>query len=149
MREQQTNCWTVPGAQALCIPTNGTITKNGHGVMGRGVALQARHMFMALPMDLGWHLETHGNHVGIIRAAVALLPAPTLIAFPVKHQWREDADLELIARSADELIVLTNQHKWSLVVLPRPGCGNGRLEWAAVKPILEPKLDDRFLVVWQ
>lgn len=35
----------------------------------------------------------------------------------------------------------------SFLILPRPGCGNGRLRWEDVRKILEPILDDRFTVV--
>jgi hypothetical protein len=31
--------------------------------------------------------------------------------------------------------------------MPRPGCGNGKLDWRVVRLILRPYLDDRFTVV--
>ena len=37
--------------------------------------------------------------------------------------------------------------KWQVVVLPRPGCGNGRLDWFLVERTIAPWLDDRFVVV--
>jgi len=68
-----------------------------------------------------------------------------LFTFPTKRRWHEKADLELIARSASQLIALT-RGEFREVYLPRPGCGNGGLAWTAVKPILEV-LPDKFIVI--
>ena len=36
---------------------------------------------------------------------------------------------------------------WSKVLIPRPGCGYGELNWQDIKPLLESILDDRFISV--
>jgi hypothetical protein len=36
---------------------------------------------------------------------------------------------------------------WTTVIMPRPGCGNGRLRWQDVSKVLSDILDDRFVVV--
>lgn len=134
-------------ADARVITTNGSVKTSGRAVMGRGCALQATQRYAFLQLTLGKAIQAHGNHV-------ALLVEPTgdaaLCSFPVKHAWMERADLILIAQSATELRELTNAKGWLSVVLPRPGCGNGGRKWASeVRPILQPILDDRFLVVTQ
>lgn len=35
------------------------------------------------------------------------------------------------------------------VVLPRPGCGNGRLVWADVKPVLAGLPDEVLIITWR
>jgi hypothetical protein len=70
-----------------------------------------------------------------------------LIAFPVKHVWSDPADPDLIVASAHSLVCLADQRGWQRVLIPRPGCGNGRLNWADVRALLADILDDRFVVV--
>jgi hypothetical protein len=143
--EQQTDIWSTD-AQAICVTTNGCITYSGRGVMGRGVAKQAAVRFPRMERILGKHLRLHGNHVGVLRRE---LDEPVIVAFPVKQLWNEEASTSLIVQSVKELVALTDQEGWTAVVLPRPGCGNGRLRWEAVKPLIESFLDDRFLIVHQ
>lgn len=42
---------------------------------------------------------------------------------------------------------MADKFGYSEVVLPRPGAGNGGLEWKDVRPILEEILDDRFTIL--
>lgn len=131
------------GVDALCITTNGYVKQNGRAVMGRGTAYQARQQFPGIDRILGEKILATGNHVTV------LIPgglSPAVVAFPVKHTWDQPARPTLIEQSAYELLDLTIKQGWSFVALPRPGCGNGSLSWASVKPILEPILDDRFLI---
>lgn len=149
MREAFGDLWTMR-ADAVCITTNGYVTTAGRGVMGRGVAAQAKRRFPGIDKALGEALTKNGNHVQIIAwwgDGVAL------VAFPVKHVWRDAADLGLIRRSCAELVVLADNPRgkagrtWERILLPRPGCGNGRLRWEDVSPIVEPLLDDRVVIV--
>ena len=139
------NIWDEP-CNAICITTNGFIKKNGELVMGRGIAKQAQARWDWLAKELGAQVKDSGNNVYAVRLDSGLL----LISFPVKHNWWEKADLELIERSAIQLHSFLNH--WDLkkeakVLLPRPGCGNGQLKWEDVKPVIEPILDDRVWVV--
>lgn len=144
MIEVTGNLWTYP-ADARVITTNGTVKKDGSCVMGRGCALEAKTKYPYLAKQLGKAILDTGNHT---RCLVEEPPNDLfLVAFPVKHNWWEKADLDLIKRSASELAVLTTANRWNTVVLPRPGCGNGKLKWEDVKQILEPVLDDRFHVI--
>ena len=70
-----------------------------------------------------------------------------LITLPVKHNWREKADLRLIEESCGSLVHHVDNLHLLEVYMVRPGCGNGGLDWKDVKPILEKYLDDRFVMV--
>lgn len=127
----------------IVITTNGTVKKDGSCVMGRGVAKEAKDRYPKLPYELGEQILKVGNclhHWG----------DKGLLFFPVKHNWWEKADLELIEKSTKELQeffdkVITDYP--TPVYMVRPGCGNGGLDWKDVKPILGKYLDDRFVIV--
>ena len=141
------NLWTYP-ADVRVITTNGSVRQDGMAVMGRGCALEATKLFPDLQADLGEALEG-GNRCYLLgNTYTGHGTSFILMTFPVKHKWMERADLALIRKSALELVIYANNDPtWKVIVLPRPGCGNGRLSWPNVKEILEPILDDRFRVI--
>lgn len=108
-------------------------------------AFEAKRKWDGLPLQIGLHILHHGNVVGLFQCYA---PDTLLFTFPVKHEWHQKADLDLIRRSAEQLVVeVSKLTKRGPVVLPRPGCGNGHLSWDTVRPVLEPILDDRFHVI--
>lgn len=115
----------------LVIPTNGSVRRDGCAVMGRGLALQAARRFPEISMVLGHALQDSG----LYGPRVVLLPH-RLLAFPVKWNWNESADLDLIERSAGKLAAWLRRSEES-IVMPCVGCGNGRLAWARVRLRLE------------
>ena len=153
MPEVYKDLWSIV-APATIITTNGFVKKDGNAVMGRGCALEAAKRWPDLPLELGACLRDSGNHVFDLKQ-VALTKetdelieswTTTLITFPVKHNWWERADIDLIVRSTQELIGLVDRMGWQQVVMPRPGCGNGQLEWSGVKVVIEDLLDRRFII---
>jgi hypothetical protein len=141
MIEALVDLWEEP-CDARCITTNGFVKNNGRLVMGAGVAGQAQSKYPDLPKHWGNRVKLEGNHVLID----ILSDDSIFFTFPVKHKWFEKAELELIERSAKELVVYLDKYAFlQKVLLPLPGCGNGQLSWADVKPVIAPILDDR---VW-
>lgn len=136
MLEANGNLWDFDGYKV--ITTNGFIKKNGECVMGRGCAKEASIRYPKLPYELGMAIKEFGNHV-------LCFDKYQLVTFPVKHNWWEKADLELIKESAKELLRFSYLGN---IFLPRPGCGNGQLTWDEVKPVIEPILkSNNFIVV--
>jgi hypothetical protein len=144
MLEAKGNIWYLDG-DALCITTNGFVKKDGTCVMGRGIAKEAAGLRPELPAILGSLIQSKGNHVHVLDYDSHY--RQWVLSFPVKHNWFEKADIKLIKRSAEELVVKADELEWERVLLPRPGCGNGKLNWEEVKAVLEPILDDRFVAV--
>lgn len=127
---------------ALCITTNGFVKRNGECVMGRGIALTIKQRFPKVPFKLGTLINERGNHVHVI----GKFKHGRLLSFPTKHHWREDSDINLIERSCYELEQFIDERGYTKVLLPRPGCGNGKLKWEHVKPVIERVLSDRVYI---
>lgn len=145
MKEAIGNLWDFYAAgHKIVITTNGMIKRNGDCVMGRGCALEAAKRFPKLPGELGFKISCAGHQ------RVWWWADYNLYTFPTKHNWREKADIELIARSARQLascVPVSCDYSQKDIVVPRPGCGNGGLRWQDVKPVLDAILDDRFVSI--
>ncbi len=139
MREIHGDLWAFYGRAVIAVTTHGHVTARGECPMPRGCARQARERFPALPRLLGALVSARGNHVFEVVEGI--------VNFPVEHHWLENPDLRLIERSAAELVALADARGWLEVIVPRPGCGGGGLEWAVVRSILERHFDDRFRVI--
>lgn len=142
MREIIGNIWDFenqPNA-LIVVPTNGYVNARGACVMGRGVALDAAKKYPVLPYDLGTCIKYSGNKV-------YRLSGYGIITFPVKHTWKEMADLALIESSAQQLAEMRLPQKKYAVFMPRVGCGNGNRRWEEVKPILDTWLTGEYTIV--
>ncbi len=145
MKEVQGNLWDYhKQGNWIVITTNGTIRKDGACVMGRGVALQAKTRFPKLPYELGELLEAHGNKL-------FMFGEYKIITLPVKHNWFEVADLNLIEEGLKELATVREDSGGLIsgtIYMVRPGCSNGKRDWESeVKSICEKYLDDTFVIV--
>jgi hypothetical protein len=136
---------------AICITTNMSTKRNGKAVMGAGIAKDAKSRFHGIDEDLGKIIREKGSVVFPIRdenfSVEKGCKEITIVCLPTKFEWWEQASLSLVEESVRKLVNLTNERGWKKVILPRPGVMNGKLDWEAVKPILEKYLDERFLVI--
>jgi len=123
--------------EIIVITTNGSLTRDGRAIFGRGVARQAALRFPELADELGKLLAVQGSHVFDLGNGV--------VTFPVEETPWSLPDLRIIARSARELRLLADHSGWQRIIVPRPGCGG--LSWKEVKPLLESCFDHRFLVI--
>ena len=139
MKEVIGNLWDTP-ADWRCITTNAVINRDGELVMGRGCALEAAQKFPGLRKYAARRVAVNGN-------VVQAVSQHRLILFPVKDRWDQPAKLSLILRSAIRLAELCDEHDLGQILLPRPGCGNGQLDWPAVKAVIENVLPDNVSVI--
>lgn len=128
---------------AICITTNGHVKKDGTCVMGRGCAKEALERWPNIGKVLGAKITARKNQCYLLGYVGKFAVA----SFPVKHHWRQNADLDLIEQSCKQIKQLADKHNWKVIVIPRPGCGNGKLDWEQVKPILKQELDNRFRII--
>jgi hypothetical protein len=123
----------------VAITTSSMLTKNGKAIMLRGCARQARDRFPDLPQILGEQLLNHGRHVFDLGRRI--------VSFPVEVDPFRNPELKIIEESCRELVELTDYKSWRKVIVPRPGCGGGGLEWPVVRPVLQRYFDERFYVI--
>lgn len=133
--------WEYAPSVVIAITTNGSLTRDGRAIFGRGVAKQAVLRYPGLAEKLGRLLAEGGNHVFDLEHGI--------VTFPVEETPWSLPDLRIIARSAEELRLMADRSGWERVVVPRPGCGGGGLAWKDVLPLLAPWFDDRFTVISQ
>lgn len=135
--------------EAVCVTTNGIVKPNGHAVMGKGIALDANKKF-GLSLRLGTYLNQYGNRAFNLGKYVneANSQIFTIFSFPTKHDWKNNSDIELIKKSAKELMEMCDKFNITKCYLTPPGCSCGKLDYEnTVKPFLSEILDDRFVVV--
>lgn len=161
---------------AIAITTNGACDKYGNAVMGRGCAKEAVQEWPTFKLStrLGKILRVSGNHVALLVNHQDEPILYSIISFPVKCTsavckedksnvlprlrsqfrsgslvpgWATYSSMELILQSSHELIELLNKENFDSVILPRPGCGNGGLNWVDVKKEIEKILDDRVYII--
>ena len=142
MREVSGDLWELHEKGAIvCITTNGAVSRQGRAQLLRGCARQAAGRFPDLASRLGALIAADGNHVHDLGGG--------LVSFPVEETPYDNPDPDIIRRSAMELVELADRRHWQEIILPRPGCGSGGLDWKDVRPHIEPLLDDRFVVITQ
>lgn len=143
MGQARADLWSAP-ADLRCITTNGQTRADGAAVMGRGCAREATRLIGGIEYKLGGLLRKYGNRP----FRLCRYNGADLASFPVKHHWKETADPALIERSAHQLVQMADRFGYRNVLIPRPGCGNGGLDWQSrVRPILAAILDERFTIL--
>lgn len=142
MREMKGDIWKTAKEfnGFMVVPTNGFVKVNGECVMGRGLAYQAKTKYPELPKLLGDRIKKDGN-------VVQILGKHRIITFPVKHNWWERANLELMEKSFRKLRrEILNTHSILAsgpIFISHVGCGNGHLDWEKeVRPLMKRYLGD-------
>ena len=68
-------------------------------------------------------------------------PGRRLVMFPVKNSWKDEASLEIIARSSQKLVRLLGMATLpDVCIMPMVGCGFGERRPEDVLPVIEPIL---------
>lgn len=123
------------------ITTNGFVKNDGTLVMGAGIAKDVQRLQKNLPAYLGDMVLAWGNRPYLLPGNLATLP--------VKHHWKDRADIDLINTSLRRLRDLWSSVGRPRLYLPRPGCGNGKLSWYSVRPFVEDVFgNEEGVTVW-
>jgi hypothetical protein len=146
MRTDVGDLWTYP-ADARCVTTNGTVRADGTLSVGAGTAAEAGRRYPGLAKYLGEVVGRYGNVPYLYPVTRHKPPGGWVVSFPTKERWYNPAAITTVENSARVLVKMADEMGWHTVVLPPPGCGAAELTWDQVRPVLEPLLDDRFVVL--
>jgi hypothetical protein len=140
IKEDIRKLWKL--GEIVCVTINGYIKKDGSAVMGRGNALAMADMIPELPHRLGEYLKTAGLKVGFFYERIIAFPVKPK-SCPIDHALADvrylyinsssvpgyhcKASVELISKSAKELVELAKTMADKNIYLPLPGIGNGGL----------------------
>ena len=146
--------WSLYGAEetALVIPTHATRSLSGAVVINarNEWMKEAQRRFPGFKSHLGQVLRKHGN-------VCAFFYDYTVLTFPIRREWYNPADLELIQQSTAKLADITKMFpalkfyipKLTDEVLQRGQSHDAmreRISWEIVKPVLAQLSDQVFVM---
>jgi len=126
------------------------ITVNCEGVMGAGIAFDAKNRWPEIYDLYSKKCELNGFHVGEIMWADSVSKKVAL--FPSKKLWRAPSKLSYLSDGLDTLRTDIDRMSITSIALPHLGCSNGGLTWSEVKPLIVEKLsriDGLLVELWK
>ena len=117
-------------------------TVNTVGVMGKGIALMFKERFPENYQAYAAACKAETVRVGemFVSAGVELAGPRWIINFPTKKHWLHPTKLEWVRDGLAALKAVIREKQIRSIALPPLGCGNGGLEWAVVRPLIESSL---------
>ena len=113
-------------------------TVNTVGVMGKGIALEFKNRYPDMFCRYQELCESKQLDVG--RLFLWRKSEKWVLLFPTKKHWRNPSKLEYIESGLQKFVENWDKLGAEAVAFPRLGCGNGGLDWAEVKPLMEKYL---------
>ena len=121
-------------------------TVNTVGVMGKGIAKEFKDRYPN--MFKSYKTLCAKGEIDIGRLQLWRDENQWIINFPTKTTWKKPSKIEYIEQGLDVFVSSYKEMGISSVAFPPLGCGNGNLEWAEVKKIMERYLNNIDLSVY-
>lgn len=113
-------------------------TVNTVGVMGKGIALAFKKAYPQNFEEYKKAVEEGRVKIGsLFVTQTGLLQPKYIINFPTKKHWRHPSKLSYVQKGMASLVEIIEEKDIRSVAIPPLGCGNGKLNWDEVKPIME------------
>jgi O-acetyl-ADP-ribose deacetylase (regulator of RNase III) len=114
-------------------------TVNCVGVMGKGIALQFKNKWPENYDAYKAACKAKQVRPGkmMVFDAGAYAQPHYIINFPTKDHWRGNSRLEYIRDGLVDLVAKVQELGIKSLAMPPLGCGNGGLDWADVRPMIE------------
>lgn len=113
-------------------------TVNTVGVMGKGIALEFKRRYPEMFSYYKKQCDKHSLVIGELMLWYA--PDHWLLQFPTKEHWRNPSKIEYIEKGLMTFVRKYADYNISSIAFPKLGCGNGELDWAEVKVVMEKYL---------
>jgi O-acetyl-ADP-ribose deacetylase (regulator of RNase III) len=119
-------------------------TVNTVGVMGKGIALMFKEAFPENRRLYEAACKRGELRVGrmFVTQRPGLVGPRWIINFPTKEHWRGQSREQWIREGLADLRRVVEENRIRSIALPPLGCGNGGLEWSAVRTLIEGALRD-------
>ncbi len=111
-------------------------TVNTVGVMGKGLALQFKKAFPESFASYERACASGEIVTGRVHVVERLTSPRFIVNFPTKRDWRQPSKLEYVRDGLRDLVARVRELGIASIAVPPLGCGNGGLEWSAVKPLI-------------
>ena len=113
-------------------------TVNTVGIMGKGIALMFKEQFPDNFAAYERACKSGDVHIGkmFVTENKELFGPKWLINFPTKTHWRVRTRTEWIEEGLADLVRVIKEKNIRSIAVPPLGCGNGGLEWKAVRPLI-------------
>lgn len=115
-------------------------TVNTVGVMGKGIALSFKQAYPQMFNAYREACEKKTFQMGNLMLWREV--DHWILLFPTKENWRNPSKLEYIELGLKKFVKKYFSMGITSIAFPRLGCGNGGLNWKAVKPLMERYLKD-------
>lgn len=115
-------------------------TVNCVGVMGKGIALEFKRRYPAMFKEYVSMCER-----GLVNPGVPFCfngGGHQILNFPTKNHWKARSRIDDIERGLKHLRARYRDWNIESIAVPPLGCGNGGLDWADVRVLIEKYLGD-------
>lgn len=120
-------------------------TVNTVGVMGKGIALHFKELFHENFVQYKEACKNGELKVGrmlVVRDSCESLGERLIINFPTKMHWRNPSEYGYVEEGLKALHEVIVNEGLKEIAIPPLGCGNGGLDWATVRGMIEQGLGD-------
>ncbi len=113
---------------------------NTVGVMGKGIAKSFKERYPEMFGEYKWLCDRGELRTGTLQLWRG--PDKWVLNFPTKTTWRLPSTLPYVREGLEKFVASYENLGITSISFPPLGCGNGNLDWADVKPLIESYLQD-------
>jgi O-acetyl-ADP-ribose deacetylase (regulator of RNase III) len=115
-------------------------TVNVVGVMGKGIALEFKNCY---PEMFRYYQQLCDEKIlDVGKLSLWKSEDKWILLFPTKKHWRNPSKMEYIETGLQKFVQSYYRFGIESIAFPRLGCGNGKLQWSEVKPLMEKYLGE-------